>query len=100
VILRKKPNTTNTVIKHLMVQEVLAEVYHGGMNMDDISLVISSEAVWWFWRRRWRSSSAKGSNLRIKVKLTLEELPMALKRKNVKRKVQAPGVTYKTCSTL
>jgi molecular chaperone DnaJ len=42
----------------------------------------------------------KGSNLRIKVKLTLEEIANGVEKKvKVKRKVQAPGVTYKTCST-
>lgn len=43
---------------------------------------------------------AKGSNLRIKVKLTLEEITNGVEKKvKVKRKVQAPGVTYKTCGT-
>ncbi len=43
---------------------------------------------------------AKGSNLRIKVKLTLEEIANGVEKKvKVKRKVKAPGVTYKTCST-
>ncbi|MGL2967042.1 molecular chaperone DnaJ [Flavobacterium sp. XGLA_31] len=43
---------------------------------------------------------AKGSNLRIKVKLTLEEIANGVEKKvKVKRKVQAPGVKYKTCST-
>jgi molecular chaperone DnaJ len=42
----------------------------------------------------------KGSNLRIKVKLTLEEVANGVEKKvKVKRKVQAPGVTYRTCST-
>lgn len=42
----------------------------------------------------------KGSNLRIKVKLTLEEIANGIEKKvKVKRKVQAPGVKYKTCST-
>ena len=42
----------------------------------------------------------KGSNLRIKVKLTLEEIVNGVEKKvKVKRKVQAQGVTYKTCST-
>jgi molecular chaperone DnaJ len=42
----------------------------------------------------------KGSNLRIKVKLTLEEIANGVEKKvKVKRKVQAPGVSYKTCST-
>lgn len=41
----------------------------------------------------------KGSNLRIKVKLTLEEVANGVEKKvKVKRKIQAPGVRYKTCS--
>lgn len=40
----------------------------------------------------------KGSNLRIKVKLTLEEIANGVEKKiKVKRKVQAKGVKYKTC---
>ncbi len=43
---------------------------------------------------------AKGSNLRIRVKLSLEEVANGVEKKiKVKRKVQADGVTYKTCST-
>lgn len=42
----------------------------------------------------------KGGNLRIKVKLTLEEIANGVEKKvKVKRKVQAQGVTYKTCPT-
>ena len=42
----------------------------------------------------------KGSNLRIKVKLTLEEVANGVEKKvKVKRKIQATGVKYKTCST-
>ncbi len=42
----------------------------------------------------------KGSNLRIRVKLTLEEVANGVEKKvKVRRKVQAEGVTYKTCST-
>ncbi len=43
---------------------------------------------------------AKGSNLRIKVKLTLDEVANGVEKKvKVKRKVQAAGVTFKTCTT-
>ena len=43
---------------------------------------------------------AKGANLRIKVKLTLEEIANGVEKKiKVKRKVKAKGVTYKTCSS-
>ena len=42
----------------------------------------------------------KGSNLRIRVSLSLEEIANGVEKKiKVKRKVQAPGTTYKTCST-
>ncbi|MEH6406214.1 MAG: molecular chaperone DnaJ [Leeuwenhoekiella sp.] len=41
----------------------------------------------------------KGSNLRIRVKLTLEEIANGVEKKiKVKRKKQASGTTYKTCS--
>ncbi len=43
---------------------------------------------------------AKGSNLRIRVKLTLEDVANGVEKKvKVRRKMQADGVTYKTCST-
>ncbi len=42
----------------------------------------------------------KGSNLRIRVKLSLEEIALGVEKKiKVKRKTQAPGTTYTTCST-
>jgi molecular chaperone DnaJ len=42
----------------------------------------------------------KGSNLRIRVKLTLEEIANGVEKKvKVKRKIKAEGTTYKTCST-
>ncbi len=42
----------------------------------------------------------KGSNLRIRVSLTLEEIANGTEKKiKVKRKVRAEGTTYKTCTT-
>ncbi|MFD1063419.1 molecular chaperone DnaJ [Winogradskyella litorisediminis] len=42
----------------------------------------------------------KGSNLRIRVNLSLEDVANGVEKKiKVKRKVQADGVSYKTCST-
>lgn len=42
----------------------------------------------------------KGSNLRIKLKLTLEEIAAGVEKKiKVNRLVQADGVTFKTCQT-
>jgi molecular chaperone DnaJ len=47
-----------------------------------------------------RQRVPKGSNLRIRVKLTIEEVANGVEKKiKVKRKVQAPGTTYKTCGT-
>jgi len=42
----------------------------------------------------------KGSNLRIRVKLSLEEIVNGVEKKvKVRRKTQADGVTYNTCTT-
>ena len=47
-----------------------------------------------------RQQRGKGSNFRIRVQLTLEEIVKGVEKKiKVKRKVQAPGVSYTTCST-
>ena len=47
-----------------------------------------------------RQARVKGSNMRIRVKLTLEEIANGVEKKvKVRRKVQADGVKYKTCST-
>ena len=76
---------------------------HGGMNMDDIFSQfgdIFGNGFGGGFGGGGGVRRAKGSNLRIKVKLTLEEIANGVEKKvKVKRKVQAPGVTYKTCST-
>lgn len=78
---------------------------HGGMNMDDIFSQFGDIFGGGFGgfggsRSGGGVRRAKGSNLRIKVKLTLEEIANGVEKKvKVKRKVQAPGVSYKTCST-
>ncbi|MGY0393012.1 molecular chaperone DnaJ [Bizionia sp. KMM 8389] len=42
----------------------------------------------------------KGTNMRIRVKLSLEEIANGVEKKvKVRRKVQAPGTTYTTCGT-
>ncbi len=42
----------------------------------------------------------KGVNIRIRLKISLEEIANGIEKKvKIKRKVQAPGTTYKTCST-
>mgnify|MGYP000709351895 CR=1 FL=1 len=76
---------------------------HGGMNMDDIFSQfgdIFGGGFGGFGGGGGGPRRAKGSNMRIKVKLTLEEIANGVEKKvKVKRKVQAPGVRYKTCST-
>ncbi|MCW2121070.1 molecular chaperone DnaJ [Flavobacterium sp. 7A] len=77
---------------------------HGGMNMDDIFSQFGDIFGGGFGGFGGGGSRGpqrvKGSNLRIKVKLTLEEIANGVEKKvKVKRKVQAPGVSYKTCST-
>lgn len=47
-----------------------------------------------------RTRQRKGSNLRIKLKLTLEEIAQGVEKKiKVHRLVKAEGVTFKTCQT-
>ncbi len=47
-----------------------------------------------------RSSHRRGSNLRIKLKLTLEEIAQGVEKKiKVHRLVRAEGVTFSTCHT-
>ena len=77
---------------------------HGGMNMDDIFSqfgdIFGGGFGGFSGGGGGGSRRVKGSNLRIKVKLTIEEIANGVEKKvKVKRKVQAPGVTYKTCST-
>ena len=77
---------------------------HGGMNMDDIFSQFGDIFGGGFGGFGGGGGGgvrrSKGSNLRIKVKLTLEEIANGVEKKvKVKRKVQAQGVTYKTCST-
>ncbi|MCD8415491.1 molecular chaperone DnaJ [Tenacibaculum dicentrarchi] len=69
----------------------------GGMNMDDI---FSQFGDIFGGGGRQRQARVKGSNMRIRVKLTLEEIATGVEKKvKVRRKVQAEGVTYKTCTT-
>ena len=79
---------------------------HGGMNMDDIFSQFGDifgsafGGGGGFNGGGGGSRRVKGSNLRIKVRLTLEEIANGVEKKvKVKRKVQAQGVSYKTCST-
>lgn len=76
----------------------------GGMNMDDIFSQFGDIFGGAFGGGGFGGGGGqrrmKGSNLRIKVKLTLEEIANGVEKKvKVKRKIQAQGVSYKTCST-
>lgn len=79
----------------------------GGMNMDDIFSQFGDIFGGAFGGGGFsgfggggRQRVVKGSNLRIRVKLTLEEVANGVEKKiKVKRKVQAKGTTYKTCGT-
>ena len=81
--------------------------FGGGMNMDDIFSQFGDifggafgggGGFSGFGGQRQRV--VKGSNLRIRVKLSLEEIANGVEKKvKVKRKTKAPGTTYKTCST-
>lgn len=78
----------------------------GGMNMDDIFSqfgdifggAFGGGGFSGFGGQRQRV--VKGSNLRIHVNLSIEDIANGVEKKiKVKRKIQAPGTTYKTCST-
>lgn len=76
----------------------------GGMNMEDIFSqfgdIFGGGFGGGFGGQSQGQRRVKGTNLRIKVKLTLEEVVNGVEKKvKVKRKVQAAGVSYKTCST-
>jgi len=72
----------------------------GGMNMEDIFSQFGDIFGGGFGGGGQRQARVKGSNMRIRVKLTLEEIAKGVEKKvKVRRKVQAEGVTYNTCST-
>ncbi|WP_034890108.1 molecular chaperone DnaJ [Gillisia sp. Hel_I_29] len=79
----------------------------GGMNMDDIFSQFGDIFGGGFGGGGFSGFGGgggqrrvKGSNLRIRVSLTLEEIANGTEKKiKVKRKVQAAGTTYKTCTT-
>jgi len=79
--------------------------FGGGMNMDDIFSqfgdIFGGGGFGGFGGGGGqRQARVKGSNMRIRVKLTLEEIAKGVEKKvKVRRKVQADGVKYKTCPT-
>lgn len=81
--------------------------YGGGMNMEDIFSQFgdifgggSPFDSFFGGGGGTRRRSRKGSNLRIKLKLNLEEIANGVEKKiKVNRLVRAEGVTFKTCGT-
>ena len=74
----------------------------GGMNMDDIFSQFGDIFGGGFggFGGGSRERVVKGSNLRIRVTLTLEEIANGVEKKiKVNRKVKAPGSTFGTCPT-
>ncbi len=78
----------------------------GGMNMDDIFSQFGDIFGGAFGGGGFGGGSSrgrarvKGSNLRIRVKLTLEEIANGVDKKvKVRRKIQAAGSTFKTCTS-
>jgi molecular chaperone DnaJ len=75
----------------------------GGMNMDDIFSqfgdIFGSAFGGSFGGGRGSSRTVRGTNLRVKMKLTLEEVADGVKKKiKVNKLVNAEGVTYKNCT--
>ena len=76
--------------------------FGGGMDMDDIFSQfgdIFGGGFGGFSGSRQRERVVKGTNMRIRVKLTLEEIAQGVEKKvKVRRKIQSKGVSYKTCT--
>lgn len=77
--------------------------FGGGMNMDDIFSqfgdIFGSAFGGGFGGFGGGQRRSKGTNLRIKVSLTISEIANGVNKKiKVKRKVQAPGTEFSTCS--
>ncbi len=80
--------------------------FGGGMNMDDIFSQFGDifggafGGGGSFGGARGGQRVVRGTNLRVKMKLTLEEIAEGVTKKiKVNKLVNADGVTYKTCST-
>lgn len=76
----------------------------GGMNMEDIFSqfgdIFGGSGFESFFGGGGSRRTKKGTNLRVKLKLTLKELANGVEKKiKVKRHMIADGVTFKTCST-
>lgn len=78
--------------------------FGGGMNMDDIFSQFGDVFGGAFGGGGHRGGggtrTVRGTNLRVKMKLTLEEIAEGVKKKiKVNKLVNAEGVTYKNCQT-
>jgi molecular chaperone DnaJ len=81
--------------------------FSGGMNMDDIFSQFGDIFGGSFsgfggfgGSSRGGTRVVKGTNLRVKIKLTLEEIANGVRKKiKVNKLVNADGVTFKTCTT-
>lgn len=78
--------------------------FRGGMDMDDIFSQFGDIFGGGFGGfgsgGRQGERRVKGSDMRIRVKLTLEEIAKGVEKKvKVRRKIQAKGVSFKTCTT-
>lgn len=81
--------------------------YGGGMNMDDIFSQFgdifgdgNSFESFFGGRSNRGGRASSGSNIRIKLKLTLEEICSGVEKKvKYARKVAAPGTKFSTCNT-
>jgi molecular chaperone DnaJ len=76
----------------------------GGMNMDDIFSqfgdIFGGGGFGSFFGGGGGRRTKKGTNLRVKLKLNLQEIANGVEKKiKVKRHVIAPGVSFKSCST-
>jgi molecular chaperone DnaJ len=76
----------------------------GGMNMEDIFSqfgdIFGGSGFESFFGGGGSRRTKKGTNLRVKLKLTLKELANGVEKKiKVKRHMIADGVTFKTCSS-
>ena len=93
----KNPDMINTDILHLTVRKVLEVVWIWKTYLANLEIFLEVLLV----DLEGFSSGArqnKGSNLRIRVKLSLEEILEGVEKKvKVRKKVQAEGVTYQTC---
>lgn len=79
--------------------------FGGGMNMDDIfsqfgDIFGSAFGGGSFGGSRGGARAARGTNLRVRIKLNLEEVAEGVKKKiKVNKMVNATGVTFKNCQT-